>query len=72
MRRECRHGRLNKLRRGGSADGPVGEHDLELAENQVPVLAPGMPVLDNPLRGQIEHPAQGIVVGKAGLVESVK
>ena len=52
----------------GSANCPVGEHDLELAEDHVPVQAPGMPVPDNPPGGQIEHPAQGIVVGKAGLV----
>ena len=52
----------------GSANGPVGEHDLELGEDHVPVLASGMPVPDDPLGGQIEHPAQGIIVGKAGLV----
>ncbi len=52
----------------GSASGPVGEHELELAEDHVPVLAPGVPVLHDPLRGQIEHPAQRIVVGEAGFV----
>ena len=52
----------------GSANGSVGKHNLELGEDHVPVLAPGMPVLDDPLGSQIEHPAQGIIVGKAGLV----
>ena len=52
----------------GSANCPVGKHDLELGEDHVPVLAPGMPVLDDSLGSQIEHPAQGIIVGKAGLV----
>ena len=52
----------------GSANRPVGEHDLELGEDHFPVLTPGMPVLGDPPGGQIEHPAQGIVVGKAGLV----
>ena len=47
MKRECRHGRLNKLKQGGQANCPVGEHDLKLAEDRVPVLTPGMPVLDN-------------------------
>ena len=51
-----------------SADGPVGKHELELAEHQVPVLTPGLPVLYNPLSGQIEHPAQRIIAGKAGFV----
>ena len=34
----------------GSAGGPVGKHELELAEHQVPVLTPGLPVLYDPLR----------------------
>ena len=52
----------------GSAGSTAGEHDLQLAEHQVPVLASGTPALCNMLRGQVEHPAQGIIVGKAGLV----
>ena len=31
-------------------------------------MASGTPMLYDSLRGQIEHPAQGIIVGKAGLV----
>ena len=52
----------------GSAGSTVGEYDFQLAEHQVPVLTSGTPALRNTLRGQIEHPAQGIIVGKAGLV----
>ena len=51
----------------GSAHGPVGEHKLQLTEHQVPVLAPGMPVLYNPLGGQIQHPAQGVIIGEGRL-----
>ena len=52
----------------GSACLAVGEHDLQLAEYHVPILAPGVPMLDNPLGGQIQHPPQRIVVGERGLV----
>lgn len=52
----------------GSANHPSGEQDLQLAERQVPILTPGMPVLHNTLRGQIEQPAQGIIASKAGRV----
>ena len=52
----------------GSTCSPVSKHDLELVEHQVPVLAPGFPVLHDALGGQIKHPAQRIVVDKAGLV----
>ena len=52
----------------GLAGSTVGEYDFQLAEHQVPVLTFGTPALRNMLRGQIEHPAQGIIVGKAGLV----
>ena len=53
---------------GGSACPAVGEHDLQLAEHHVPILAPGVPMLDDPLGGQIQHPPQRIVVGERGLV----
>ena len=46
----------------------VRKHQLELAAHQVPVLAACMPMLLDALCGQVKHPAQGIVVGKAGLV----
>ena len=39
-----------------------------MAENHIPVLAPGVPVLYDTLGGQVEHPAQGIVIGKRWLV----
>ena len=52
----------------GSARLPVGEHDLQLAEYHVPILAPGVPMPDDPLRCQIQHPTQRIVVGERGLV----
>ena len=52
----------------GLAGSTVGEYDFQLAEHQVPVLTSGTPALRNMLRGQIEHPAQEIIVGKAGLV----
>lgn len=52
----------------GSANSTAGEHDLQLAEDQIPVLASGTPALRDALGGQVEHPAQGIIVGKAGLV----
>ena len=51
-----------------SAYGPVGEHDLQLTEHQIPVLISGVPVLHDTLGGQIQHPAQGVVVREGGLV----
>ena len=53
---------------GGSACLPVGEHDLQLAEYHVPILAPGVPMLDDPLGCQIQHPTQRIVIGERRLV----
>ena len=53
---------------GGSARLPVGEHDLQLAEHHVPILAPGMPMPDDPLGGQIQHPTQRIIIGERRLV----
>ena len=46
----------------------VGEHDLQLIEYHVPILTPCVPVLDDPLRCQIQYPTQGIVIGKRRLV----
>ena len=51
-----------------SAGGAVREHDLQLAENHIPVLAASVPVLYDALRGQVKHLAQGIVIGKGRLV----
>ena len=51
-----------------SANGSVGEHDLQLTEHQIPVLTSGVPVFHDALRGQIQHPAQGVVVREGGLV----
>ena len=52
----------------GSACLAVGKHNLQLVENHVPILTPGVPMLDNPLWGQIQHPTQRIVIGKRRLV----
>ena len=52
----------------GSGGLAVLEHELELGQNHVPISTPGSPVFDNFSAGQIEHLAQGIIVGKAGLV----
>ena len=60
--------RLGTLRPGESTGASVSEHNLQLAQNQVPVLAPGVPVLHDPLGRQIEHPTQGVIVGEGGLV----
>lgn len=56
----------------GSANGPVGEHELQLIENHIPILASCVPVLHDPLRGQVEHLAQRIIVGKAGLSSLIR
>ena len=53
----------------GSAGSACGEHDLQLAEDQIPVLASGTPALRDALGVQVEHPAQGIIVGKAAYNE---
>ena len=50
----------------GLANSTAGEHDLQLAEDQIPVLASGTPALRDSLKGKVEHPAKGIIVGKAG------
>ena len=52
----------------GSAHLPVGEQDLQLTEHHVPILAPGVPVLYDPLSRQIQHPPQRIVARKTGFV----
>ena len=51
-----------------SANGSVSEHDLQLTEHQIPVLTSGVPVLHDALGGQIQHPAQGVVIREGGLV----
>ena len=51
-----------------SAYGPVGEHDLQLTEHQIPVLTSGVPVLHDALGGQIQHPAQGVVIREGGFI----
>ena len=51
----------------GLAGPAVGEQNLQLAENHVPILAPGMPMFDDSLGCQIQHPPQGIVVGERWL-----
>ncbi len=46
---ECRHSPPGNTSPRELASLPVGEHDLQLTEHQVPVLAPGMPVLHDAL-----------------------
>ena len=46
----------------------VPEHELELGQNHIPISTPSSPVYDNFSAGKIEHLAQGVIVGKAGLV----
>ena len=48
-RREYRHSPPGNTSPRELASLPVGEHDLQLAEYQVPVLTPGMPVLHDAL-----------------------
>jgi len=58
----------NAMMEPGSGGLTILEHELELYQNHVPISTPGGPALDNFPAGQIKHPAQGIVVGKVGLV----
>ena len=44
------------------------EHELELGQNHVPISTTGGPVFDNFPAGQVEHLAQGIIVGETGFV----
>ena len=53
---------------GGSACLAVREHDLQLAEYHVPILASCVPMPDDPLGCQIQHPPQRIVIGERRLV----
>ena len=52
----------------GSASLAVGEHDRQLTEHHVPILAPCVPMLDDSLRCQVQHPTQRIVIGERRLV----
>ena len=52
----------------GSGGLAVLEHELKLSQNHIPISTPGRPVFDNFPAGQVEHFAQGIIAGKAGLV----
>ena len=51
-----------------SAWGAVGEHELQLAEHQIPVLVSGMPVSHDALRCQIKHLVQRVTIGKRRFV----
>ena len=51
-----------------SGNAAVGEHDLQLAQHHVPILTPCVPMLDDPLGRQVQHPPQRIVVGERRLV----
>ena len=67
-RRECRCGLPGYTISRGSPNAAIGEHELQLAKHQIPILVSGMPMLHDALRGQIEHPAQRIIVGERRLV----
>ena len=45
----------------GSADSTVGEHDLQLAEHQVPVLTSGTPAFRDALGSQVTQ--QNLISG---------
>lgn len=51
----------------GSACLAVGKHNLQLVENYVPILTPGVPMLDDPLGCKVQHPSQRIIIGKRRL-----
>ena len=68
VRRECRLSWPGTLFQGESARCPVSEHDLQLTEDHIPVLAPGVPMFYNSLGCQVQHPTQRIVIGKRRLV----
>ena len=51
-----------------SAYGSVGEHNLQLAQHQIPVLTSGVTVLHDALGGHIQHPTQGVIVRERRLV----
>ena len=51
----------------GSGGLAVLKHELELSQNHVPISTAGGPVFDNFPAGQVEHLAQGIIIGEAGL-----
>ena len=68
VRRECRLSLPGILFQGESAHLAVAEHDLQLAEHHIPILAPGVPMLDDTLRCQIQHPTQRIVIGERRFV----
>lgn len=68
MRHVCRHSLPGILNQGELARLAAVKHDCKSAEHHVPILAPSMPVLYNPLSRQIQHSAQRIIVGKGYLV----
>ena len=52
----------------GSGRFAVLEHEPELSQNHVPISTTDGPVFDNFPAGQVEHFAQGIIAGEAGLI----
>ena len=54
----------------GSVCSVVREQDLQLAEDHIPVLAAGVPVLYDALRSRVKHLVQGIIIGEERLVFS--
>lgn len=59
---------LGNSKEWGSAHSAVGKQDVQLAWNHIPFLVPGVPVLEDKLGCQIEHPPHVIVVGEAGSI----
>ena len=55
----------------GSGGLAVLKHELELGQNHVPISTTGGPVFDNFPAGQVEHLAQGLIVGEVGYAKKV-
>ena len=49
---------------------PVAKQDVQLADDLIPISTTSSPVFDNFCRRQIQHFAQGIIIGKGRLVLS--
>ena len=47
---------------------PTAKQDIQLADDLIPISTTGSPVFDNFRRCQIQHFAQGIIIGKGRLV----
>ncbi len=54
--------------KGRHAGFRVLEHGLELSEKDISISTSSDSALDNFPADQVEHPIQGVIVGKAGLI----